>query len=224
MRLSGQPHTPSLLRASRLCPPQPSPPASHQGPPSSGASGAPGCAAGPGGPGGDPGGRPHLLGCAQPGDAAPGELMGLAHGHPLLLRIRREGPPREPETSSFLHQMLSVGRSNRATAATAMNQRSSRSHALVTLTLRGTAPPRGPGTAGTRAPRIRASHRQGCGRHIHGARAGSPLQGPCTWWTWRAPSAPGRPRRRGRRAKTGKARSVCGRLGPLTAPCWRWEA
>uniref|UniRef100_A0A2K5YYG7 Kinesin family member C2 n=2 Tax=Cercopithecinae TaxID=9528 RepID=A0A2K5YYG7_MANLE len=34
-----------------------------------------------------------------------------------------------------LHQMLKLGRSNRATAATAMNQRSSRSHALVTLTL-----------------------------------------------------------------------------------------
>ncbi|KAG8515438.1 Kinesin-like protein KIFC2, partial [Galemys pyrenaicus] len=48
-----------------------------------------------------------------------------------------------------LHQMLSLGRSNRATAATAMNPRSSRSHALVTLTLRGAAPPRGPGTAGT---------------------------------------------------------------------------
>ncbi|XP_037659115.1 kinesin-like protein KIFC2 isoform X2 [Choloepus didactylus] len=48
-----------------------------------------------------------------------------------------------------LHQMLSLGRSNRATAATAMNQRSSRSHALVTLTLRAAAPPHGPGTAGT---------------------------------------------------------------------------
>lgn len=222
MRLSGQPHAPSLLRVSQLCKPPASPPASHQGPPSSGASRAPGCAAGAGGSGGDPGGRSHLLGCAQPGDAEPGEEMGLAQGH-TLLRIRREGPPREPETS-FLHQMLSLGRSNRATAATTMNQRSSRSHALVTLTLRGTAPPRGPGTAGTRqaganAPRIRAR-----GRHIHGACAGSSLQGPCTWWIWRAPSAPGRPRRRGRHAKTGKARSVCGRLGPLTAPCWRWEA
>ncbi|XP_043735537.1 kinesin-like protein KIFC2 isoform X9 [Cervus elaphus] len=46
-------------------------------------------------------------------------------------------------------QMLSLGRSNRATAATAMNQRSSRSHALVTLTLRTASPSRGPGTAGT---------------------------------------------------------------------------
>ncbi|XP_040847498.1 kinesin-like protein KIFC2 [Ochotona curzoniae] len=45
-----------------------------------------------------------------------------------------------------LHQMLSLGRSNRATAATAMNQHSSRSHALVTLTL---SPPCAPGTAGT---------------------------------------------------------------------------
>lgn len=45
-----------------------------------------------------------------------------------------------------LHQMLSLGRSNRATAATAMNQHSSRSHALVTLTL---SPPRAPGTTGT---------------------------------------------------------------------------
>ncbi|XP_058421186.1 kinesin-like protein KIFC2 isoform X2 [Diceros bicornis minor] len=49
----------------------------------------------------------------------------------------------------MLHQMLSLGRSNRATAATAMNQHSSRSHALVTLTLRAASPPRGPGPAGT---------------------------------------------------------------------------
>ncbi|KAM6148286.1 LOW QUALITY PROTEIN: kinesin-like protein KIFC2 [Rhynchocyon petersi] len=48
-----------------------------------------------------------------------------------------------------LHQMLNLGRRNRATAATAMNQRSSRSHALVTLTLRSASPPRGPGTTGT---------------------------------------------------------------------------
>ncbi|KAM9626347.1 kinesin-like protein KIFC2 [Trichechus inunguis] len=48
-----------------------------------------------------------------------------------------------------LHQMLSLGKSNRATAATAMNQHSSRSHALVTLTLRVESPPLGPGTAGT---------------------------------------------------------------------------
>lgn len=46
-------------------------------------------------------------------------------------------------------QMLSLGRSNRATAATAMNQHSSRSHALVTLTLRAASPLRGSGTAGT---------------------------------------------------------------------------
>ncbi|XP_045716781.1 kinesin-like protein KIFC2 isoform X2 [Phyllostomus hastatus] len=48
-----------------------------------------------------------------------------------------------------LNQMLSLGRSNRATAATAMNQHSSRSHALVTLTLRAASPTRGSGTAGT---------------------------------------------------------------------------
>uniref|UniRef100_A0A8C7BYT2 Kinesin-like protein n=1 Tax=Neovison vison TaxID=452646 RepID=A0A8C7BYT2_NEOVI len=48
-----------------------------------------------------------------------------------------------------LHQMLSLGRSNRATAATSKNRHSSRSHALVTLTLRAASPPRGPGTAGT---------------------------------------------------------------------------
>ncbi|XP_008569976.1 PREDICTED: kinesin-like protein KIFC2, partial [Galeopterus variegatus] len=48
-----------------------------------------------------------------------------------------------------LHQMLSLGRSNRATAATAMNPHSSRSHALVTLTLRAASPPRAPDTAGT---------------------------------------------------------------------------
>ncbi|XP_058555450.1 kinesin-like protein KIFC2 isoform X1 [Neofelis nebulosa] len=49
----------------------------------------------------------------------------------------------------MLHQMLSLGRSNRATAATTKNSHSSRSHALVTLTLRTASPPRGPGTAGT---------------------------------------------------------------------------
>ncbi|XP_023364116.1 kinesin-like protein KIFC2 isoform X2 [Otolemur garnettii] len=48
-----------------------------------------------------------------------------------------------------LHQMLSVGRSNRVTAATAMNQRSSRSHALVTLTLHAASPSRALDTAGT---------------------------------------------------------------------------
>ncbi|XP_039110093.1 kinesin-like protein KIFC2 isoform X2 [Hyaena hyaena] len=48
-----------------------------------------------------------------------------------------------------LHQMLSLGRSNRATAATSKNPHSSRSHALVTLTLRTASPPRGPGAAGT---------------------------------------------------------------------------
>ncbi|KAK7801226.1 hypothetical protein U0070_015403 [Myodes glareolus] len=48
-----------------------------------------------------------------------------------------------------LHQMLSLGRSNRATAATVMNQHSSRSHALVTLTLRSASPPRAQGSTGT---------------------------------------------------------------------------
>ncbi|KAL6081274.1 hypothetical protein STEG23_037555 [Scotinomys teguina] len=48
-----------------------------------------------------------------------------------------------------LHQMLSLGRSNRATAATVMNQHSSRSHALVTLTLRAASPPRTQGSTGT---------------------------------------------------------------------------
>ncbi|KAL1767669.1 kinesin KIFC2 isoform X1 [Sigmodon hispidus] len=48
-----------------------------------------------------------------------------------------------------LHQMLSLGRSNRATAATVMNQHSSRSHALVTLTLRAASPPRAQGVTGT---------------------------------------------------------------------------
>ncbi|NP_001403232.1 kinesin-like protein KIFC2 isoform 6 [Mus musculus] len=48
-----------------------------------------------------------------------------------------------------LHQMLSLGRSNRATAATVMNQHSSRSHALVTLTLRAASPPRAQGITGT---------------------------------------------------------------------------
>ncbi|XP_055981272.1 kinesin-like protein KIFC2 [Sorex fumeus] len=84
----------------------------------------------------------------------------LAPGPPERLAVR-QGPAGQGEIQvagltywdvpnlETLHQMLSLGRSNRATAATAMNQRSSRSHALVTLTLRGAAPPRGPGTAGT---------------------------------------------------------------------------
>ncbi|XP_008832634.1 kinesin-like protein KIFC2 isoform X8 [Nannospalax galili] len=48
-----------------------------------------------------------------------------------------------------LHQMLSLGRSSRATAATVMNQHSSRSHALVTLTLQAASPSRVLGTTGT---------------------------------------------------------------------------
>ncbi|XP_016833724.1 kinesin-like protein KIFC2 isoform X1 [Cricetulus griseus] len=48
-----------------------------------------------------------------------------------------------------LHQMLSLGRSNRATAATVMNQHSSRSHALVTLTLRAASPSCAQGITGT---------------------------------------------------------------------------
>ncbi|OWK04135.1 hypothetical protein Celaphus_00016086 [Cervus elaphus hippelaphus] len=84
----------------------------------------------------------------------------LAPGPPQRLAVR-QGPAGQggvqvaglthwdvPSLES-LHQMLSLGRSNRATAATAMNQRSSRSHALVTLTLRTASPSRGPGTAGT---------------------------------------------------------------------------
>uniref|UniRef100_A0A8C6FT64 Kinesin-like protein n=1 Tax=Moschus moschiferus TaxID=68415 RepID=A0A8C6FT64_MOSMO len=84
----------------------------------------------------------------------------LAPGPPQRLAVR-QGPAGQggiqvaglthwdvPNLES-LHQMLSLGRSNRATAATSMNQRSSRSHALVTLTLRTASPSRGPGTAGT---------------------------------------------------------------------------
>ncbi|XP_012980631.1 kinesin-like protein KIFC2 isoform X2 [Mesocricetus auratus] len=48
-----------------------------------------------------------------------------------------------------LHQMLSLGRSNRATASTVMNQHSSRSHALITLTLHGAPPSRAQGITGT---------------------------------------------------------------------------
>ncbi|XP_059972358.1 kinesin-like protein KIFC2 isoform X2 [Mesoplodon densirostris] len=84
----------------------------------------------------------------------------LAPGPPQRLAVR-QGPAGEggiqvagltrwdvPNLES-LHQMLKLGRSNRATAATAMNQHSSRSHALVTLTLRTASPSSGPGTAGT---------------------------------------------------------------------------
>ncbi|ELK11757.1 Kinesin-like protein KIFC2 [Pteropus alecto] len=84
----------------------------------------------------------------------------LAPGPPERLAVR-QGPASQggiqvagltywdvPDLET-LHQMLSLGRSNRATAATAMNQHSSRSHALVTLTLRAASPLRGSGTAGT---------------------------------------------------------------------------
>ncbi|KAB1257935.1 Kinesin-like protein KIFC2 [Camelus dromedarius] len=50
---------------------------------------------------------------------------------------------------TYSMEMLSLGRGNRATAATVMNQHSSRSHALVTLTLRTASPLRGPATSGT---------------------------------------------------------------------------
>ncbi|XP_059972359.1 kinesin-like protein KIFC2 isoform X3 [Mesoplodon densirostris] len=88
----------------------------------------------------------------------------LAPGPPQRLAVR-QGPAGEggiqvagltrwdvPNLES-LHQMLKLGRSNRATAATAMNQHSSRSHALVTLTLRTASPSSGPGTAGLHAAR-----------------------------------------------------------------------
>ncbi|XP_029325505.1 kinesin-like protein KIFC2 isoform X2 [Mus caroli] len=55
-----------------------------------------------------------------------------------------------------LHQMLSLGRNNRATAATVMNQHSSRSHALVTLTLRAASPPRAQGITGGVMAALRA--------------------------------------------------------------------
>ncbi|XP_006830948.1 PREDICTED: kinesin-like protein KIFC2 [Chrysochloris asiatica] len=84
----------------------------------------------------------------------------LAPGPPERLAVR-QGPTghREIQVAGLthwdvpnletLHQMLSLGRSNRATAATAMNQHSSRSHALVTLTLRAASPRLGSGTTGT---------------------------------------------------------------------------
>ncbi|XP_026265576.1 kinesin-like protein KIFC2 isoform X3 [Urocitellus parryii] len=76
-----------------------------------------------------------------------------------------------------LHQMLSLGRSNRATAATSMNPRSSRSHALVTLTLCAASPPSTPGTAdlyaarGSRGDRLLA---QVCGASGSGGAGTSP--------------------------------------------------
>ncbi|XP_040149391.2 kinesin-like protein KIFC2 isoform X2 [Ictidomys tridecemlineatus] len=76
-----------------------------------------------------------------------------------------------------LHQMLSLGRSNRATAATSMNPRSSRSHALVTLTLCAASPPSAPGTAdlyaarGSRGDRLLA---QVCGASGSGGAGTSP--------------------------------------------------
>lgn len=84
----------------------------------------------------------------------------LATGPPERLVVR-QGPPGQggiqvaglthwdvPNLET-LHQMLSLGRSNRATAATVMNQHSSRSHALVTLTLRSVSPPHAQGSTGT---------------------------------------------------------------------------
>lgn len=152
----------------------------------------------------------------------------LPSGAPQLFQLPplpapgAQAPPQASPCPPVL-QMLSLGRSNRATAATAMNQRSSRSHALVTLTLRTASPSRGTGTAGTSAP-------ESCGglaAPTPGLRprpARSPLQARCTSSTWRGPSAPGRRGRPVHRRKTGTAPSVYGRLGPSTARCWRWEA
>ncbi|XP_077022601.1 kinesin-like protein KIFC2 isoform X2 [Tamandua tetradactyla] len=84
----------------------------------------------------------------------------LAQGPPQRLAVR-QGPAGQGGVQvaglthwdvpnlDTLHQMLSLARSNRATAATAMNQHSSRSHALVTLMLRAASSPQGPGTTGT---------------------------------------------------------------------------
>ncbi|XP_073650409.1 kinesin-like protein KIFC2 isoform X5 [Tursiops truncatus] len=110
----------------------------------------------------------------------------LAPGPPQRLAVR-QGPAGEggiqvaglthwdvPNLES-LHQMLNLGRSNRATAATAMNQHSSRSHALVTLTLRTASPSSGPGTAGlhaargSRRDRVLAQVRRACGASGAGA-------------------------------------------------------
>ncbi|KAM5280682.1 kinesin-like protein KIFC2 [Ctenodactylus gundi] len=84
----------------------------------------------------------------------------LAPGPPERLAIR-QGPAGQrgiqvaglthwdvPDLET-LHQMLSVGRSHRATAATSMNAHSSRSHALVTLTLCAPAQSGGTSSAGT---------------------------------------------------------------------------
>jgi len=127
-----------------------------------------------------------------------------------------------------LHQMLSLGRSNRATAATTKNRHSSRSHALVTLTLRTASPPRGPGTAGTEArtsaPRAGGESSQHPRPGLPPRRACSPLQAPCTWWTWPDPSVPGRRGRPARCGETETAPSVCGRPGLSIARCWPWGA
>ncbi|XP_028918367.1 kinesin-like protein KIFC2 [Ornithorhynchus anatinus] len=47
-----------------------------------------------------------------------------------------------------LHKMLALGRSHRATAATRMNEHSSRSHSLLTLTFTAARPPHGSGASG----------------------------------------------------------------------------
>uniref|UniRef100_A0A2K5JQ92 Kinesin-like protein n=1 Tax=Colobus angolensis palliatus TaxID=336983 RepID=A0A2K5JQ92_COLAP len=99
-----------------------------------------------------------------------------------------------------LHQMLKLGRSNRATAATAMNQRSSRSHALVTLTLRAATPPRAPGTAGTLHLVDLAGSESPRGQRTSG-RQSAHSSSPSEWvkWSWGQPGAagsrapPGRP-------------------------------
>lgn len=142
VRSDGGSSSPSLLRPGGL----PFPPSlalapSPQGPAGPWAPRAPGSAAGPSWPGRGAGGRPHPVGRAQPGDTAPGKAVQETSG-PVP-----HGPGTQGALSSLpTLQMLSLGRSNRATAATAMNQHSSRSHALVTLTL---SPPCAPGTAGT---------------------------------------------------------------------------
>ncbi|XP_057592741.1 kinesin-like protein KIFC2 isoform X4 [Hippopotamus amphibius kiboko] len=87
-------------------------------------------------------GTPSSLVSLEPGPG--GTVTTCYRGHQRRFHLDWVFPPHASQ-----EEMLSLGKSNRATAATAMNQHSSRSHALVTLTMRTASPPRGPGTAGT---------------------------------------------------------------------------
>lgn len=112
-------------------------------------------------------------------------------------------------------QILATARRNRITFGTQMNQHSSRSHALLCITVQGTDLATGSKTTGSFPSFFLSffflrSYHPGLWEDWFPLLA---LQGSWTWWTWRAQRGSGSPvqRERGwRRPRTS------------TAPCWRW--